>query len=105
MSETVITMLISGGMTLLGMVIGRWVFRPFARSYSPPKQPKPICGCNHELSFHDPKNGICHGTVRQPSRYDYLGNTTAWMTVQCTCKQYVGPQPLSTIYAPEITGE
>jgi hypothetical protein len=66
--------------------------------------PEPICGCEHHLSLHDPTNGGCSGKAREGLKYTN-GRMTNWNWIPCPCKQYVGPQPLTTIYAPEITGE
>ena len=56
------------------------------------KQGKPICGCDHHRAMHDPKTNECHGK-------DYEGNG---VYARCTCRQYVGPEPLPSYYAPEI---
>lgn len=53
-----------------------------------PKPVEPICGCEHHLSFHNRKEGICRknvGTAKHP--------------MQCECQGYSGPEPLSQIYA------
>jgi len=81
---------------LMGMLIG-WIVRSLAmrRKAQPQIEPGPaaICGCTHHFSFHDGKG--CHhewvrwiNGVRAPSR--------------CTCKQYVGPEPLPTMTADVI---
>lgn len=96
----ILEMLIGGGLTIAGFLLGRLL--PTA-----PRRPKPIapvCGCEHSLAYHDPKTGICHGTVEEPTRYSTYGEPRAFQTVQCTCRQYDGPTPLPTVYAPEVTG-
>jgi len=84
-----------------GFLLGR--FLPARRRR--PKAPEPIepvCGCKHHHSFHDPKTGICHGTkgVAAP-RADY-NIPQHYVDIPCTCRQYTGPEPLPTYFAPEI---
>jgi hypothetical protein len=95
----VLEMLTGGGLVLAGLLIGR--FAPVRRRS--PKSPKPVCGCRHELAYHDPATGECHGmkTVDKHNRYgEWIGEEQ----VTCTCRQYDGPTPLPTVYAPEVTG-
>lgn len=55
---------------------------------------KATCECRHALSFHDPKTGECHGRVNgDPVAYDAYNDPTAWESVRCSCRQYVGPIP------------
>lgn len=93
-------MLTGAALLAAGWMTGRFV--PARRR--PPKQPKPVCGCGHEIAYHDPKTSECHGRVEEATKYDPFGSATAWKRVQCTCRQYDGPTPLPTIYAPEVTG-
>lgn len=95
----VLEMLAGGGLVLAGMLLGR--FLPARRRH--PKPPKPVCGCSHQLAFHDPATGECHGKVEVETRWDRLGDPVAWSQAQCTCRQYDGPTPLPTVYAPEVT--
>lgn len=67
--------------------------------------PQPICGCEDHYAFHDPTTGHCHATSKVPSKWDGDGFPIAYKQQQCGCRQYVGPQPLDTFYAPEITGD
>lgn len=95
-----VEMAAGGGLLAAGVVLGRLL--PDRRRAR--KSPKPICGCTHELAFHDSATSECHGTVSEPSRYDRFGEVTAYRTVRCTCRQYDGPTPLPTVYAPEVSG-
>lgn len=61
-----------------------------------------ICGCAHHFSFHDPKTGLCHHKERQETKWDDYGDAVKWERVQCGCQRYVGPEPLESLYAPEI---
>ncbi len=60
-----------------------------------PKPAEPFCGCEHHISYHDPKTAECHGDG------NYIGNGRY---SRCTCRRYSGPQPLPEFYAPEIPG-
>lgn len=55
--------------------------------------PKPICGCGHSAGYHKDKAGKCTGV------------DTTWddFPKHCTCQNYDGPEPLTTLYAPGIT--
>jgi hypothetical protein len=92
-----------GVAVIVGVLLGR--FLPNRRKGPKPrKQPEPICGCDHHHSYHDPKTGECHGLVQgDPVRYNEYDRPMAWEQVQCSCKQYSGPQPLPEFYAPEVT--
>ena len=70
---------------LAGVLIGR--FLPNRRKRNDLKPIKPICGCKHHLSYHDPATGRCRNG-------DWGG---------CACRQYSGPQPLPEYFAPEMT--
>jgi hypothetical protein len=77
----------------IGLLAGR-------RNRAPRKPDKQsyICGCDHELAFHDPSTGECHGKVRgNPLKYDTFREPTAWEQVQCSCRQYDGPPNLDNV--------
>lgn len=71
-----------------GLLSGR--FLP-SRRRGPKPPPAPVCGCGHHRSFHDAQTAECHG-IRKGYSY-----------ARCTCRRYNGPEPLSELYAPEIT--
>ncbi|CAM5256782.1 hypothetical protein GCM10010329_06000 [Streptomyces spiroverticillatus] len=66
------------------------------------KPPEPICGCTHHLAKHD-KAGKCHESVEQPTAWDENKKPVRFEAGTCNCQQYVGPQPLSQVYADELT--
>jgi len=66
------------------------------------KPPVPICGCSHHLAKHD-RRGKCHENVEMATAWDEQRKPTRYELAQCNCQQYVGPQPLSQIYAEELT--
>nr|WP_274915105.1 hypothetical protein [Streptomyces sp. WZ-12] len=64
--------------------------------------PVPVCGCEHHLAKHD-KQGRCHETVESAVAWDAEKKPVRYEARQCSCQQYVGPQPLSRVYAEELT--
>jgi hypothetical protein len=66
------------------------------------RPPEPICGCTHHLAKHD-KQGKCHEVVEVPTAWDADRKPVRFEPGTCNCQQYVGPQPLSSVYAEEIT--
>ena len=90
---------------LVGVLLGR--FLPNRRKGpKPAKAVRPVCGCGHHHSYHDPKTSECHGQVRGKAIKftDYASrDPVAWEQVQCSCRQYSGPVPIPEFYAPEIT--
>lgn len=94
--------LLEGALILLaGILLGR--FLPSRRKH--PRQPEPVCGCDHHHSFHDPQTGECHAQVRGAvTRFDADEFPIAWELVPCSCRRYSGPEPLPEVYAPEIAG-
>lgn len=65
--------------------------------------PQPICGCRHHYSYHNPKTGECAEMSRQAVAWDDFGSAEEWELVKCNCQRYVGPEPLETLYMPEIS--
>jgi hypothetical protein len=74
-----------------GQLSGRYL--RLRRSPAPPvtADRAPICGCNHHIAFHADGAG-CHAKL------------TPYSSEECTCQQYVGPQPLPTYVAGELAG-
>lgn len=66
------------------------------------RPPEPICGCTHHLAKHD-KQGTCHEIVEVPTAWDAERKPLRYEPGPCTCQQYVGPRPLSTVYADPLT--
>jgi len=66
------------------------------------KPPVPVCGCTHHLAKHDRK-GKCHEDAEVAVEWDENRKPLKYELRRCTCQQYVGPQPLSQIYADELT--
>ncbi|CAM5517631.1 hypothetical protein BOQ63_037840 [Streptomyces viridifaciens] len=65
------------------------------------RPPEPVCGCTHHLAKHD-KQGRCHEVVETPTAWDADRRPVRYEAGQCNCQQYVGPEPLGTVYAPEL---
>lgn len=89
---------------VIGVLLGR--FLPGRRKGAAPaaEPPKPVCGCKHHHSFHDPGSGKCHGLADKPTHFTTTGKPIAWAKVPCTCRQYSGPVPLPEYMAQEIAG-
>lgn len=62
-------MLAGGALVAAGYLIGRYM--PGRRRT--PKPPQPICGCGHELAYHDPERGVCRAGVYVESEWDHNG--------------------------------
>lgn len=67
------------------------------------KGPQPICGCEHHFAYHDPETGKCHSMKKVPIEWDDDGDVMKAQLLECECRQYVGPEPLTVFYAPELT--
>lgn len=92
--------LLEGAVIAVGAFLaGQWLPRPHRRGVKAPKPVQPICGCEHNISYHDPKTGECHGMMKVPSSMSRDSYHKP-----CTCRQYTGPQPLPEFYAPELGG-
>lgn len=88
--------------TILGFLLGR----QSGKRELPPPEPKPslICGCDHELSYHDLKTGQCHETI--PGETVWRAGKYQTSKVRCNCRQYTGARPLETYWSPQIyTGD
>lgn len=66
------------------------------------KPPAPVCGCGHHLAKHD-KQGKCHESVEVAVAWDADKKPVGYEPGRCNCQQYVGPQPLTTLYAEDLT--
>lgn len=92
-------------------LIGRILEHRRELAASPSSDPsEPACGCGHHIAFHDPKVGKCHDQAKVPVRWQIEpqadGGTkqvpVEWEARPCPCRRYVGPEPLATLYAPEM---
>ncbi len=93
---------------LFGGGVGRWITRQIERKHNRrleiEKGPQPLCGCGHHRSFHAPATGKCHSAERKLMQSSNDERPDIYAMVECGCHQYSGPEPLTTYYAPEITG-
>lgn len=96
----ILEMLAGGGLVIIGSGIG-FIFGRVSRRN---KVPKPICGCGHVLAYHNPSTGRCNEMERVEGVWDRERRRHVDKLVPCSCRQYTGPTPLPTVYAPEITG-
>lgn len=92
-------LLLEGGtLVAAGVLLGR--FLPARRrGPKPPPPVRPICGCNHSISFHADGKGPCAWVGEKHYR-----SGVGTVTPKCTCLTYVGPVPMPELYAPEIEG-
>ncbi|RAG84759.1 hypothetical protein DN069_15075 [Streptacidiphilus pinicola] len=67
--------------------------------------PEPVCGCGHHLAYHDLHDGRCYAEVKRKGGTDGEGRPKGQAPAQCTCRRYAGPEPLATLYAPELTAD
>ncbi|MEO3856174.1 hypothetical protein [Acrocarpospora sp. B8E8] len=95
----VLEMLTGAALLAVGWLAGRYT--PARRRM--PKPPKAVCGCDHQFAYHDPATGECHGLNEVDVRNKH-GEWIGEEQVRCTCRQYDGPTPLPTYYAPEVSG-
>jgi hypothetical protein len=77
-----------------------------------PKEPEPICGCEHHFAKHD-ENGVCQFRWQEKilvergkprtvqTGYDGATHKVVYdfekyetVTYACSCKRYTGPEPL-----------
>lgn len=65
------------------------------------RPPEPVCGCTHHLAKHD-KQGRCHEDVEAPTAWDADRRPLQYEARPCNCQQYIGPEPLGTVFAPEL---
>lgn len=62
---------------------------------STPKPVKAICGCGHDLAFHDRETDACH--------HEQIPEGLIYPR-RCSCQRYTGPELLPTVIAPDIAG-
>lgn len=89
-----ITLAVGAGIYAAGIVTSRIFHRRSKTSAETP--PKPVCACEHPLALHDPDTKHCHGKVERSS-YSTRKGTQSWYE-DCTCRQYVGPQPVEEFF-------
>ncbi|MCX4745556.1 hypothetical protein OG455_08470 [Kitasatospora sp. NBC_01287] len=65
------------------------------------RPPEPVCGCTHHLAKHD-RQGRCHEEVQAPTAWDAERRPVRYESRPCNCQQYIGPEPLGTVFAAEI---
>jgi hypothetical protein len=64
--------------------------------------PEPVCGCTHHLAYHDLRDGRCYAEVKRPTADTDADAAPVDVWQQCPCRRYAGPEPLATLYAPQI---
>lgn len=88
-----LSMLTGAGLLSAGLLIGVPIGVRRGRA---PLPIKATCECGHSLAAqHDPDTGRCQAQDMRMVNY-----TDRW--VPCTCRQYVGPKPIESLYQPPI---
>nr|BFD83727.1 hypothetical protein StreXyl84_31280 [Streptomyces sp. Xyl84] len=64
--------------------------------------PGPVCGRTHRLAERD-RSGRCHERVEVPTAWDENRRPLRCEPGRCGRRRHVGPQPLSQVYAEELT--
>lgn len=77
----------------LGVFGVGWLVGRHARLQAGPKQPQPICLCEHHYGAHDPATGACNAAELERVNY-----TDKW--ADCACLRYTGPQPVEQYWVP-----
>jgi hypothetical protein len=95
---------ITGALILAAGILAGWLLRSLPARHREPEPVEAVCGCEHHHAMHDPETGHCHAQVDKPTKYDECGDPVAFTKVQCPCRQYSGPEPLPTVFAPGIAG-
>lgn len=97
-------MLLGAVLVLAGMGMGR--FWPARKRI--PKPLAPVCGCDHDLAYHEPDGDgggtICHGTVKTSAPRPDYDTPAHYIDSPCGCQQYSGPRIIDPGYvARELT--
>jgi hypothetical protein len=64
-----------------------------------PPDDKPICGCTHHRSMHDPEGGTCRAHIKRGNWFD------GYHYDPCQCQQYSGPVPIEMLWTPPVLPE
>lgn len=83
---------------LVGLPVGVALTVARVRRRTPDGQPRPICGCTHSKGEHEDTTGPCLSEVARPYYHDN-GDRNGHQWVPCSCARYVGPEPLTELYA------
>jgi hypothetical protein len=88
---------------LAGILIGVLAGRLLSHRGRREERPKgAMCECQHSIAYHDRQTGHCAGMRNVASKWNEFGDPVAWTEQPCTCRRYIGPEPLQEFYAPEI---
>ena len=99
--------MIAGALILAAGILIGWILRSLPARREGLKPIEAVCGCRHHHAMHDPETGACNATV-EVDRYNKYGDYTGKEHKPCACLRYSGPEPIPSLYAPEIargTGE
>jgi hypothetical protein len=91
-----ITLGVGGVLVIAGWIIGRSA-RP--RPMTPASPLQAMCGCGHGLEQHAPDTRQCHGSTLRKKVRTPKGDAIGDQWIDCTCRQYVGPQPIEEMFS------
>jgi hypothetical protein len=94
-----ISLVVGAGLLAAGFLAGHLTARRSARR-RPDGPQEPVCGCTHHRALHDPETGECHERVKVP-----LGGGGGYSWELCLCRQYVGPEPIGSMWVPPVAIE
>lgn len=84
---------------VLGAVASGWLIGRYGRLKAHPKQPLPICLCQHHYGTHDPTSGGCTAEFKERFQQSAGGyQKDVWRS--CSCVRYTGPQPVESYWVP-----
>jgi hypothetical protein len=90
---------ISVGLTAAIFAAGWVAGRRSRRKAGPKSPPLPWCMCQHHYGAHDPQTGRC--TSQHTERLqERPGGSYGDVWVDCSCRRYVGPQPVEQYWVP-----
>lgn len=85
-----LSLAVGAGILFAGFLAGRFGRRPRAVAAT--------CSCGHGLAYHDRQTGHCYAE-KSRDMHNYRG-AIEW--VRCSCRRYIGPEPLADIWIPPI---
>jgi hypothetical protein len=96
---TTLSMLVGAGLAvgpaLVAFVLGRASGRVAERRRLG-EPVKPICSCEHGYGAHEDGRS-CRQQVKRASKWGGDGDVKRYEWVECACRGYDGPEPLSSI--------
>lgn len=97
-----LSLAVGAGILAVGMLAGYLRGRRDRR----PTDPEPICGCGHHRAMHDGGgSGKCVKALGRRETFSADGRYIGLQPYHCSCQQYVGPEPISSMWTPPVLPE